>query len=178
MKMHNKNYFVKSILLLILAYSLSICTACDGQAFTLTQVFEQQADDDLNTSFDNLIDQNTELLSDCSVATYTKSPQSDVHEWLQEYGIERYNVSYMCDILNFSIDLYKLENKFYTLDLGLGPYGTKNVYFSDISENRLDAWYRTKYVLEYDIISANLKDPSFCTKLDIKINGVETDQCK
>jgi len=178
MNMHIKNFIVPSILFITLSYLLSSCGACDGIAFTLTKVFEQQASNDLNTSFANLIDKNTEILSDCSIVGYTNSNQSDLHEWLQDYGIERYDVTYECDILSFSVDLYRLENKFYTLDYGLGPCGEKNVYFNDSSENRLDAWYSTKYSLEYDIIRINLKDPEFCTKLDKKINGEETNQCK
>ena len=176
--MHTKNHLVLFILFIILSLKLSSCGACDGMAFTLTKVFEEQTPNDLNTSLASLIDKNTEILSDCSVVGYIKSKQSDIHEWLQEYGIERYDVTYKCDILSFSVDLYKLENKFYTLDYGLGPCGEKNVYFSDISENRLDAWYSTKYALEYDIIRINLKDPEFCTELDKKINGEETNQCK
>ena len=175
--MHMKNFFVLSILLIILSHLLISC-ACDQIAFYFTKVFEQQAPNDLNTSFANLIDKNTEILSDCSVVGYTKSKQSDLHEWLQEYDIERYNVSYKCDILSFSVDLYKLENKFYTLNYALGPCGKKNIYFIELSENKIDAWYSTKYSLEYAIISMNLKDPTFCTKLDKKINGKETNLCK
>jgi len=157
-----KNFFVLSILLIILSHLLISC-ACDQIAFYFTKVFEQQAPNDLNTSFANLIDKNTEILSDCSVVGYTKSKQSDLHEWLQEYEIERYNVSYKCDILSFSVDLYELENKFYTLNYALGPCGEKNIHFTELSENKIDAWYSTKYSLEYAIISMNLKDPTFCT---------------
>ena len=96
--MHTRNLFASSMLFIILSLLLNSCGTCDGIAFYFTKVFEQQEPNDLNTSLANLIDKNTEILANCSVAGYTKSKLSNSQEWLQEYNIERYDVSYTCDI--------------------------------------------------------------------------------
>jgi hypothetical protein len=177
--MHTKNLLASSIpLIIILSLLLNSCGTCDGIAFYFTKIFEQQEPNDLNTSFANLINKNTEILADCSVAGYTKFKPSDLDKSLQEYNIERYKVSYTCDILNFSIDIYKMENKFYTMSLEMGPCTTQNVHFNESPENTNDDWYKTKYSLEYAIIGSHLQDSGFCNKLDSKINGNKTHHCK
>lgn len=176
--MHTKNLFAFSIVFIIISLLLNSCGTCDGIAFYFSKVFEQQEPADLNTSLVNLIDKNTEILADCSVVEYTKSKPSDSQEWLPQYNLERYDVSYTCDILSFSIDIYKMENKFYTLSVGLGPCTGQNVHFYEAAKNTNDGWYKTKYALEYEIIGTHLQDAAFCNKLDTKINGNETHHCK
>jgi hypothetical protein len=151
---------------------------CDGLALHLHQIFEQQMSTEPKISFANAIDENTEILDDCIVVNYSKIPQTDVHEWLRKYEIEKYNVEYKCDILSFSLVIYKLGNKFYTLSYSMGPCSGENVYFDQMPEHNSETWYRTRYSLENSVISDHLNNRAFCTALEQNVGEKDGIQCK
>jgi hypothetical protein len=160
---------------------LSSCGSCDGVALHLFKVYDQRASDDLTSTFNNLIDENTEILSDCKVTNYSQPNTSYLPPRLQEFNIERYDVSYICDILSFSIDLYKKGNIFYLFSPATAPcklVGDVDVFFHDTADNLVDTWYKTDYSLEYWVIADHINYKPFCTKVETKIFGEGGDHCK
>jgi hypothetical protein len=160
---------------------LSSCGQCDGVAFHLYKVYEQWSGYDLTSTFDNLIDENTEILSDCAVINFSEPNASYLPPRLQEYSFERFDVSYRCDILSFNIDLYKKGNIFYffspeTVQCKL--FGDVDVFFHDSADNLVEMWYSTDYLLEYIVIGEHINDKSFCTGLETKLFGEFGDHCK
>ena len=169
---------IKSLCLCIVAMIFTSCGSCDGLGLTFHEVYEG-AYIDLNTSFTELIKANTEILEDCTTVNYTKSPKSDLHEWIQDYDIEKYDVSYECDILSFTTEIYKMGGVFYTLTYGMVPCGKINVDFNGSSKNTIDWWwFNTKYLVEFNIIKTNLENHTFCVGLEKKLYGKEVNNCE
>ncbi len=115
---------------------------------------------------------------DCTVINFTKAPQSDVNKWLQKRGIEKFNVAYQCDILTFDSEIYRQENKYYLLSPALGPCGKENVYYIDSARISFSEWFKTKYLLEWQVINRNLKNREFCVSLENKIYGERGTHCR
>ena len=165
------------LLLLGFSYILTRCGFCDAYGPIFHKIYEG-TNTDLNASLNELVAANTNVLGNCRLFDYSKIPNSNLEEWLRDSNIAEYNVRYKCDILDFNIDIYKKENSFYVLDYANVPCEGKKLYFSDSSENRRSAWFNTNYLFEYKAIEANLKDHTFCVKLEKKLFGIEGDRCK
>ena len=158
--------------------NLGFFMVCDGVSLTLHKVFDATTDD-LKAGFNQLIDSNTDVLEDCTVVGYVKSPRSGIHEWLLDYGMEKYDVYYVCDILSFKTEIYRMGNSYYFLTYGMGACDKKNVYFEETSEAYGGYFlFTTSYLFEENVINANLgKNHDFCVALEVKKWGGDVDEC-
>jgi hypothetical protein len=152
---------------------------CDAMTMAFYKVHEAVSQD-LEREFTELMKSNTELLEDCLPIEYTRASAEEAGEWLNKHGIEKYKVTYQCDILTFDTELYRNQNNYYMEVWTLTSCGDESAapHYENVPVNGVSSWYTTRYYLEQEIIDAHIKDRAFCSELKKKIYGEGFDSCR
>lgn len=145
------------IILLGLLINITSCSPpiiCEGSAINFRKVYDLTSSD-MRENLNGFISQHTNVLRNCRVTDYREIENSQMKDILSKYSMTFYNVNFSCDIINFSSEIYKKDDKFYLYYWSLGPCGKENVNFYDAEESG-------KLNFENDIIKPNLNKFDFC----------------
>ena len=149
--------------------------ACDGIAYQFKILYDGKGNN-LVSSLNLLIDNNTEILENCSVVDYSELRDDKIVSLLSNYSLKAYNVSFSCDILDFDAILYEKGNKLYRFLSGLGPCGRLNVDFDNTVSFYPPEYQITKSPFEYELIEKKLVDYEFCIEVHKRariVNGLD-----
>lgn len=163
---------------LFLSYFINITVDCSAYHFDF---FYDLKSGDLKRDLNSMIEDNTNVLENCIVTNYVEI------NGIPKYSVKAYNVSFSCDILNFSWIVYAKGNKVYELTPSMGPCGQDNVYFNDtkkVDDTLAYSYdYEDLYIpdesykrypnssLESDIIQHNQENFDFCIEVGKRMVG-------
>jgi len=169
---------VKSLLFLLLICSLfpiAGCTeilsqiySCDGVSYSFNRLYSGYGN--MSADLYYLIRNNTYLLSDCAVVRYSEITGAARNTYFDKFNVMPYNATFTCGNVSFGILIYKKDNNYYKLYMGMGPCDKENVYFvNETAKTSTGGWYYTESWFENEIIQENLNYYDFCSMIGRKV---------
>ena len=157
--------------LAVLAGGWFLFFSCDRVFLTFKRVYQGSG---LSVYHDlsNLVSKNTDTLQRCRVADYRKSSDPAFDGRLAQYGLQKYTVSFSCDILRFTEDIYEREGNYYLLfaDNGLCLGGDNTAFVENPGDNPPGGPFYVKHIFEYEAVSNRLSDPDFCRQFSERVS--------